>query len=58
MRLPRSSFLASRAEHPLLEAWQERVHNHWKLPAKDRPNLEYFWQPGSISKDLVLVYLY
>lgn len=36
-----SSFLASKASHPLVEAWQERVHHHWQLD--HRPNLEYFW---------------
>ncbi|OLQ05039.1 hypothetical protein AK812_SmicGene11804 [Symbiodinium microadriaticum] len=56
-----SSFLASRAQHPLLEAWQEKLHRHWKMPAKERPNLEYFWfhvlfgklvQENATAKDL------
>jgi len=38
-----SSFLASRARHPLLQAWQERVHAHWRMGPEQRPNLEYFW---------------
>jgi len=56
-----SSFLASRPQHPLLEAWQEKLHRHWKMPAKERPNLEYFWfhvlfgklvQENATAKDL------
>eukprot|EP00435_Cladocopium_sp_Y103_P049071 s3254_g14.t1 len=36
-----SSFLASKPHHPLVEAWQERVHLHWQH--QQRPDLEYFW---------------
>lgn len=38
-----SSFLAARPQHPIVEAWLQRLRLHWLTPQEQRPDLGYFW---------------
>lgn len=38
-----SSFLVSAPQHTLAVKWLGRTIDHWSLPFKERPDLEYLW---------------